>query len=192
MGTLRYAVQNGKSSNMQETFSRVVCAFFGVTVLVAFPSLARSEELISVPLPEKSSLSCYQAIDSVKRELTRRGYFVPVKYRNEVIQPKVTVDKDEMQKTFYDYPSERTDTIIFHLSGEMDKLYSGLMSSPHLMTVLSAKIMSGCEHVGLVEFAHWWEGSEYIGYFPDNIARPFTNVGARDAAPYQWGYYSSD
>jgi hypothetical protein len=114
-------------------------------------------------------------------------------------------DKNSIQDNYYDYPADRTEAVVFELSGDMDKLYRGLMSSPQFMAILSAQIMSECDQVGLVEFHHWWEGFVPVGYFPDNTARTFTPVEFSSDSPYQksietsngsramyqWGYYFS-
>lgn len=137
-----------------------------------------------------------------------RGYFIPWKSPPPLarqIKPRVLLDTNQMQNNHFDYPARRTSTVRFYLSGEMSKLYQGLMSSPQLMTALGAQIIAECDQVGLVEFAHWWEGFVPVGYFPDNTAQTFTWVELDDKSStqkwietsrgstvlFRWGYYFS-
>lgn len=185
--------------------STVFLSVIGVTVFTSLLT-AHSREPPQVKLPKNSSMSCEEVINSVKIDLVGRGYFIPWKTlgpQGKLIQPQVLVDKNLIQKNYYDYPVDRSESVVFRLSGDMNKLYSGLMSSPQLMATLSAQIMAECDQVGLVEFAHWFEGFKPVGYFPDNTARTFTWVDPGSSSPYersvktpegsrvvfQWGYY---
>ena len=191
------------------SFSKVLFSVIGATVFSILPSVAYSREPGVARLSKNSNIGCEKAINSVKTTLVRRGYFIPWQGRGGsrvgTIKPKLLRDKNSIQDNYYDYPADRTEAVVFELSGDMDKLYRGLMSSPQFMAILSAQIMSECDQVGLVEFHHWWEGFVPVGYFPDNTARTFTPVEFSSDSPYQksietsngsramyqWGYYFS-
>jgi hypothetical protein len=189
--------------------SKFFLLFTIAAALSLHPSAVHSEENIKIHLPEKSSVICNEAIGLVKKDLAQRGYFIPWKIwqnrqKDYLYDPHITIDMQHIRDSYYNPPKNRTDTVVFHLSGDMDKLYK-LMMSPQLMTALSARIISGCDNVGIVEFAHWWEGVEFVGYFPDHTVRPFTNIGRSDSPHtkmintpdgsktlFNWGYFSSD
>ena len=172
------------------------------------PNLAiANQKQAIVEVPPKSRLSCDDAIANVKEYLTQRGFFVPWKSpRGGTGNPQVKIDKNTIQRGYYGYPSDRTESIVFVL-GEVRNLYS----SPKLMATLASQIMADCNSVGLVSFAYWWEGSANVGFFSDNTARTFINIYAvrsreeeeklratysrtiktpnGDRRQFQWGYY---
>lgn len=169
---------------------------------------AYSKEPAIVQIPKNSSLGCQDSIKRIKTDLARRGYFIPWEtniVRSGLIKPQVQIKSNIIQDNYYNYPASRTETVIFKLSGDSDKLYLGFMSSPKLMATLGAQIMSSCDRVGLVHFSHWWEGYVPVGYFPDGTARTFTWTDWRSSSSYQkiietpngsrslnqWGYYFS-
>ena len=188
-------------------FAKVFIPAIGAAIFSCLPTIADSSEPAMVQLPkENSNISCGDAIATVEADLARRGYFIPWDPPiTSKIMPEVKIDKTAIQENYYDYPPERTETVIFKLSGDLNKLYQGLMSSPKFMATLSAQIMAECEQVGLVEFAHWWEGYVPVGYFPDRTARTFTWVDDHESIAHQkkietpngqrflwqWGYYFS-
>ena len=142
-------------------------------------SSSASEGSAFVSIPNNSSKSCADAINDVKAELTEKGFFIPWEEEMGVglveVTPEVNTYTDQIAKAYYDYPTSRTHTVSFSLSGDFNKVDT-LLASPQLMSILSAQIMADCEQVGLVEFNHWWEGGVPVGYFPDNTARPFQPV----------------
>jgi hypothetical protein len=156
----------------------------------------------SYPLVKAQSepkLGCQATIDLVRSELSKKGFFVPVKNPPPGAdgRPKVKIDKSTIRENWYDYPAERTEAVIFVL-GEAVNLWS----SPKYMATLASKIMTKCNNVGFVEFADWWEGSAIIGYFPDNTVRHFiwppsdsftrtVKTLQGDRTLYKWGYYES-
>ncbi len=187
--------------------AKVLIPAICVAVFSFSPEVAYPDEPAIVQLPdENSNVSCGDAIAAVEADLARREYFIPWDPPiTSKITPAVKIDKTVIQENYYDYPSERTETVIFKLSGDLNKLYQGLMSSPKFMATLSAQIMAECDQVGLVEFAHWWEGYVPVGYFPDNTARTFTWTDDHESIAHQrkietpngqrllwqWGYYFS-
>lgn len=166
--------------------------------LLGFSTLFAS----SYPLFQAQSepkLSCQATIDLVRYELSKKGFFVPVKNPPAGAdgRPKLKIDKSTIRENWYDYPTERTDAVIFVL-GETVNLHN----SPKYMATLAGKIIAKCNNVGFVEFADWWEGTAIIGYFPDNTVKEFawppsdsftrtvkTLQGERTL--YKWGYYES-
>jgi pimeloyl-ACP methyl ester carboxylesterase len=146
---------------------------------------------------EKSIPSCNATIDSVKAELTRKGFFVPYKvvHLGKVIRPGIRVDKSQIRKYWFDYPEDRTESVVFSL-GEV----GGLWTSPKYMATLASKIINSCRSVGIVDFSWIHEGSAIYGFFPDGgvkefkpptqdgnyrqVATPEGNVGQ-----WRWGIY---
>jgi hypothetical protein len=182
-------------------------ALFSAILLAFIPEQAIANESVSIPLASKSSTTCGGSIDSVKAELAQKRFFIPWKTTDRrggfrTIQPKVMINDRNIRENHFNYPSDRPRTVRFLLSGDRAKLYVGFFNSPRLMTSLAARIISACDRVGLVEYAHWWEGYKPVGYFPDNTVRPFiisdskshdrlvkTPTGKRYV--YEWGYYFS-
>lgn len=172
--------------------------------LAAASGAAYSHEHVSAPLPQESDLTCNEAVDQAAADLAEKGFFVPWNEPNVgQIEPEIAASDDNIQKFYYNYPPNRTQTITFGLSGDSTALYQGLMNSPQYMSTMAAKIMVECPQVGLVEFSHWWEGVVPVGYFSDNTARPFTwvdDVGFGSSEytrqngstiQYEWGYFFS-
>lgn len=173
-----------------------------VVGFLSLTNLAYSKQPASVSLPRDSTISCEDSIAIVKSDLSRKGFFVPWKNLRSgaVGYPEVKFDNSMIREGYYGYPTNRTQSAVFVL-GEVANLYS----SPKFMAILASKIMAACNQVGLVEFAYWYEGSESVGYFPDNTARVFINLITEsdekvdsltktvktlqgDSRIYQWGY----
>jgi hypothetical protein len=158
----------------------------------------------TVSIPASSNQTCQEAINSVGKDLASKGAFVP--HNTDLpqvgrVEPKVSIKKGNFYQNYYDYPTNRPQMVEFILSGEMNRLSQGVMSSPNFLATSTAKIMADCPQVGMVKFQHWWEGFVPVGYFSDSTARTFTwinpynsNLGeARTRnGKYQWGYYSSN
>lgn len=175
-----------------------------IAALTVLPGIAHAQTSGIARIPQ-SSTRCETAIASVKSSLAQRGYFIPWNAAGRSIKPQVVFDNNGIRNSYYDYPSGRTQTVGFRLSGDATRLYQGLMSSPQLMATFSAQIMASCDRVGLVEFSHWHEGYVPVGYFPDRTARTFTWTDLDENSPnqrwiqttngsriqYQWGYYFS-
>jgi hypothetical protein len=153
-----------------------------------------SSSHIEVPSSSSPSTSCTEAISAVEDHLAEGGYYIP--WENSVtsstpkqIYPEVILDGNFIPNSYYGYPDERTQTVSFRLSGDVSKIYEGIMNSPQLMTSYSSQIINACNQVGLVEFRHWYEGRVFAGYFPNGSVRLF------EWAPYSafspWGYYFS-
>jgi hypothetical protein len=119
----------------------------------------------------------------------------------EKIDPFVKIDKNHIPQYYYDYPKDRTDTVIFGL-GEVTNLHS----SPKFMATLAAQIMAECNSVGLITFAWLFEGGVNVGYFPDRTVQIFTwidldlddkehlkviETANGQQVLYRWGYYYS-
>lgn len=157
---------------------------------------------LMVYLPQNNKLTCQQAIDSVKSELIKRKYFVNYNAPHYgLIKPKLTIEKDAIKKWYYDYPKNRTKTVVFQLSGDFDLLVD-FLRSPKLMESLTTRILGSCQDFGLVEYAHWYEGSVPVGYFPDGSVRTFIWVydysgnseytrEINRVIQHKWGYYFS-
>jgi hypothetical protein len=180
-------------------------ALFSAILLTFIPEQAIANESVRIPLSSKSSTTCKGSIDSVKAELVKKGFFSPWKATGwarhmGTIQPKVVIDNSMIREGYFNYPSDRPQSVRFLLSGDLTKL-SGLLSSRRLMTSLTARIISACDRVGLVEYASWWEPRQIVGYFPDNTVRPFTVSDSHDRPVkkpgrkvyyiQEWGYYFS-
>lgn len=191
------------------SFSKACFIAIGTTVLSILPMSVDAREPVKADIPTSSSSSCNTVVNEVAAELEEKGYFVPWQTpQNQRIEPEIKVSDDDISNGYYNYPTDRLRTVTFQLSGDMDKLYNELMTSPVFMSTRSAQIMAACPQVGLVEFQHWWEGVVPVGYFTDNTARPFQWIEADyggSAGPhhrytetsrgrtlqYEWGYYSS-
>lgn len=157
----------------------------------------------TVSIPDNSNQTCEQAIDSVGRDLASKGAFVP--HNTDLpqvgrVEPEVSMKNGNFSQDYYNYPTNRPQMVEFMLSGEMNRLSQGVMSSPDFLATSTAKIMAECPQVGMVNFRHWWEGFVPVGYFSDSTARAFSwvnpyNSNSREArtlnGKYQWGYYSS-
>lgn len=172
----------------------VLISLFGATGSI-------SAQTAIVPLPEDSSISCEESIDRVKAELSRKGFFVPLNSYPEKLEPFVKIDKNNIPQYYYDYPKDRTETVIFGL-GEVTNLHS----SPKFMATLAAQIMAECNSVGLITFAWLFEGGINVGYFPDRTVQIFTwidldlddkehlkviETAKGQQVLYRWGYYYS-
>lgn len=68
-------------------------------------------------------MSCEAAIASVKSSLAQRGYFIPWKVPGASINPQVEFDNNSILNSYYDYPTDRTQTVVFRLSGDGTRLY---------------------------------------------------------------------
>ena len=112
-------------------------------------------------------------------------------------RPKVRVDKTQIRKFWFDYPEDRTDSVVFSL-GEV----GGLWRSPKYMTSISSKIMENCNSVGFVEFSWILEGAAIYGYFPSGGIKEFkspTQTGdyrqidtsEGNIGQYRWGFHES-
>lgn len=186
------------------SISKILLSSISITALTVLPGIAHAQKTGIARIPQ-SSANCETAIASVKSSLAQRGYFIPWKTPRRLIKPQVVFNNNSIQNYYYDYPTERTRTVTFFLSGDATKLYQGFLSSPQLMATLGAQIMSSCDRVGLVEFSHWHEGYVPVGYYPDLTARTFTWTDIDENNPnqrwiqtengsritYQWGYYFS-
>jgi hypothetical protein len=143
----------------------------GVLGILFLPNPVKAEEKQTiVKLPPKSNLTCQQSIDKVKKDLVRRGFFVPYTAMRTKKNSEVLIDNTTIQKEFYGYPIGRTETVEFRL-GNTD-----FFRSPILMSTLASQIIGDCQNIGMVYFGHWYEGGYYFGYFPDNTARSFVNL----------------
>ena len=156
-----------------------------------------------------TSVTCAEAQSSVQAQLKSRGFFNPYfkdpRWRNPgMIYPTVTLDSSSIEKNWYGAPTGRPQRLDINLSGDSDRLYQGLLSSPVYLSFLGARIMEACPDIGMVSFNHWYEGSVPVGYFPDGTARTFQWVDIREGphtrqvsgeggtlTTYEWGYYFS-
>jgi hypothetical protein len=190
---------------------RPSATFLAAVIFITLSRPVVANESVSIPLTVPANTTCGGAIDGVKADLAKRKFFIPWTSPRpwlKDIQPKVEINDQSVQETYFNYPSARTRTVRFFLSGNSQKLYNGFFSSPRLMTTLAAGIISACDKVGLVEYVHWYEGYTPVGYFSDNTVRKFTytDSGRRDT-PYtrtipvnggkmtkrmfEWGYFYS-
>lgn len=145
----------------------------GAMSLASSPAIANQKQAI-VDVPPDSRLSCDDAIANVKQDLTQRGFLLPLTgLRGATNKQLVRIDETSIQTSYFDYPSGRTNRVIFVLRKVTD-----LYSSPKLMATLASQIMADCNNVGMVSFAYWVEGSANVGFFPDNTARTFINLFA--------------
>jgi hypothetical protein len=164
---------------------KLLSALLASALLTVIPWRAIAKEPVSMPLPSQTNTTCGGSIDGIKAELAKKGYFIPWKTGapwNKTIQPRVEINDNTIREYYFNYPSDRTRTVRFLLSGDSNKLYVGFFSSPRLMTTLAARVIAACDKVGLVEYVHWYEGYSPVGYFSDNTVREFTytNSGRRD------------
>lgn len=154
--------------------------------------------------------TCAQAQSSVQEELRARGFFSPFRANSgtrmaRTVYPTMTLDSTSIEKYYYGAPQGRPQQLDINLSGDSDKLYQGLLSSPVYLSSLGARVMEACPDIGLVSFNHWHEGGVPVGFFPDNTARTFRwvdltegphtrTVSGEDGMnlmQYEWGYYFS-
>lgn len=172
---------------------------------------ARAFGFVFSKLPMPSD-SCSEAQISVKRKLESKGFFGPYRTRHPsgemiAISPSVTIADNSISNGYFDfpegYPVERSQSLLFNVTGDFVSLYQGLLSSPLYLTALAAQILASCPSVGEVTFAHWHEGGVVIGYSPDNTARRFIEVDVSDTMhsrtvkladgidriQRKWGYY---
>lgn len=144
---------------------------------------------------------CNQAVESVKQDLSRRGYFSPANAFGRLRNPEVRVNNRFIVESFHNYPSARTTTVEFVLTDTNRNSISNLYNFPQLMTTLASQIINSCDGVGLVYFCYFIEGGVPVGYFPNNTIRPFTifdpstpdsrirpHYNSRNKT-YQWGYF---
>lgn len=128
---------------------------------------------LMIYLSQNNKLTCQQSIDSVKAELVKRKYFVNYNHPHSgLIKPKLVINNDGIKQGYYDYPKNRTKTVVFHLSGNFDAI-SDFLRSRKLMESFTARILSSCQDFGLVEYVHWYEGYVPVGYFSDDSVRTF-------------------
>ena len=151
-----------------------------IGILACLQTTAYSNESVSIEIPPDSEQSCADAVGTVESELVEKGFFSP--WEGEIapgkavqVTPEIRESANDIENSYHGYPAGRTHTVNFDLSGEVNKVYT-LLTSPQLMSILSAQIMSDCPQVGLVRFNHWLEGGVPVGYFPDNTARSFIGV----------------
>jgi hypothetical protein len=183
-------------------------ALLASAFLMVIPWQAIAKEPVSMPLPTQTNTTCEGSIDSVKAELAKKGYFIPWKTGapwHRTIQPRVEINDSKIREVYFNYPSNRTRMVRFMLSGDLNKLYVGFFNSPRLMTTLAARVISACNKVGLVEYAHWHQEYRGAGYFSDNTVREFTytdteridnphtrnikiNGGTKSKTLFEWGY----
>ena len=158
----------------------------------------------------RATLSCSEAQSSVQKELRSRGFFSPYRAnantsRARMVYPAFTLDSTTIDKYYYGSPPGRSQQLDINLSGDSNKLYQGLLSSPAYLSSLGARIMEACTDIGLVYFNHWHEGGVPVGYFSDQTARTFqwvdlgegpharlaTGESGENIIQYEWGYYFS-
>ena len=159
---------------------------------------------------KSTTSTCAQAQSSVQKELRARGIFSPFMANAgsrmaRTVYPTMTLDSTSIGKYYYGTPPGRQQQLDINLSGDSDKLYQGLLSSPVYLSSLGARIMEACPDIGLVSFNHWHEGGVPVGFFPDDTARTFRwvdltegphtrTVSGEDGInvmQYEWGYYVS-
>ena len=164
-----------------------------IALVLALTSPAQSTET-SVPIPTHSNRTCQQAVDFVGRELASKGAFAP--FNTHVVpggrvEPRVSIENGNFSQHYHSYPTNRPQQVKFILSGDAERLWLGVMSSPQFLTTLASQIMAACPKVGLVDYQHWWESHVPVGYFADGTARAFSWVDYDDPRRTQWGYYYS-
>ena len=165
-----------------------------LTLVIASPAQATKT---SVPIPTNSNRTCQEAVDFVSRELTSKGAFIP--FNTHVVpggrvEPRVSIENGlngSFSQYNRGYPTNRSQQVKFMLSGDADRLWLGVMSSPQFLTTLASQIMANCSQVGKVSYHHWFEGYVPVGYFSDGTARAFSWVDYDDSRVDQWGYYYS-
>ena len=163
---------------------------------LAFIAPAHSN-LASVRIPTSSNRTCQQSIDFVSRELASKGAFVP--FNTHVVpggrvEPRVSIKSirnGNFYSTYRNPPSNRLELVEFQLSGNADRIWQGVLSSPQFLTTLASQIMVSCPRVGMVDYRHWFEGHIPVGYFSDGTARAFTWVQYNNPRVNEWGYYNS-
>jgi len=190
---------------------RPVCALlFACNGLLFFLDGAAIAQSLKFTRLGSTSLPCSAAQSSVQAELRNRGFFVPFRAYagtriERMIYPSMTIDSSSIRKYYYDIPSVRSQQLDINLSGDSDKLYQGLLSSPVYLSSLGARIMEACPDIGMVSFNHWHEGGVPVGFFEDGTARTFewADLGegphsrfiqgedGSNVVQYQWGYYFS-
>lgn len=82
-----------------------------------------------------------------------------------MVYPAVTLDSTSIGKYYYGAPPGRPQQLDINLSGDSDKLYQGLLSSPVYLSSLGARIIEACPDIGVVSFNHWHEGGVPVGFF---------------------------
>ena len=182
--------------------SRLLIPAILVSFFATLPMIVHSKEREIVRIPQKSNLSCDGAIEAVKQDLKGRGYFSEGKVGERIIRSKFTQDSEHISTYYFNYPKNRTTRIVFSLSPRSGR--SPEMVAPIPIASLSAKIMSACDRVGIVDFSHWEVGSMPVGFFPNRTARAFEWVdlfGAHQRSVrlpggsrqnlFEWGYFYS-
>lgn len=159
---------------------------------------------------KSTTANCTEAQSSVLSELRSRDFFSPYRANAgsriaRMVYPSITLDSTSIGKYYYGAPEGRPQQLDINLSGDSNKLYQGLLSSPVYLSALGARIMEACPDIGLVSFNHWHEGGVPVGFFPDGTARTFQWVDLGDGPhtrlvpgedgmnvmQYEWGYYFS-
>ena len=159
---------------------------------------------------KSTSVTCAAAQSSVQAELKSRGFFSPYRANDgtriaRMVYPAVTLDSTSIGKYYYGAPPGRPQQLDINLSGDSDKLYQGLLSSPVYLSSLGARIIEACPDIGVVSFNHWHEGGVPVGFFPDATARTFQWVDlgegphtrqvpgedGMNVMQFEWGYYFS-
>ncbi|WP_157096808.1 hypothetical protein [Picosynechococcus sp. PCC 8807] len=146
----------------------------------------------SVKAQSRPNEGCQKAITSVSEELATKGAFVP--FNSPVlgrVQPKVFLGNGNFSQEYYGYPTERPQKVRFRLTGDPEKIWYGVMSSPQFLTTLTSQITTACSQVGMVEYQHFYEGQILFGYFSDGTIQAFTWVNSDDSRLGKWGYYYS-
>ena len=187
----------------------VIVVLLGWNVLQVWTDSALAQPLHFTRLKSTTS-TCAQAQSTVQEELRKRGFFSPFRANAgtrmaRTVYPTVTLDSTSIGKYYYGAPPGRPQQLDINLSGDSDKLYQGLLSSPVYLSSLGARIMEACPDIGLVSFNHWHEGGVPVGFFPDDTARTFRWVDLTEGPhtrtlpgedgtnimQYEWGYYFS-
>jgi hypothetical protein len=175
-----------------------------IAMVLGAMGFSSERALAEVRLPEASGTGCEAAIEGVKTDLARRGLFIKWKnFRGKTVYPRVERDGDFIGKYYYDFPTDRSERVIFSLTGNAPGLHQGFLSSPVLMANLAGQVMADCPAVGMVSFYDGWESHVPVGYFPDGTVRRFQWVEMDPENPhqrwnrnvkgskvlYEWGFY---
>lgn len=178
---------------MTASFRKLLNAFSAkalVLLTCASPVFATTT---SEPIPAGTAISCQEAINKTREWLVEKEAFTPftTNTRPGRIQPRVAIENGNYAETYRTFPSHRPEKIVFYLAGDANQIWQGALGSPQTLTSFAAMMMASCPSVGLVEYRHWWEGYQPVGYFTDNTAKAFTWVDHNDQSRYTWGYYYS-
>lgn len=192
---------------MLRPFLALLLAWNGILSWTEGAAIAQSLHFTRL---NRTSLICAEAQSSVQAELKKQGFYSPYRAYSGTrveknVYPTMTLDSTAIGKYYYGAPPGRPEQLDINLSGDSDKLYQGLLSSPVYLSSLGARIMEACPDIGMVSFNHWHEGGVPVGFFPDGTARTFQWVDSGDGPhtrlvpgddgnnlmQYEWGYYFS-